>query len=118
MRHDGQPDDRHLRVSCPWAFSSGRRGVVRCDRSGEPVHVGVCLVSCRGRRPPRPAESPTAPPEFARRRLAICMECDEFNGNICERGGGCRCSFHKNLRDAAGACPLPEPKWLPHEEKT
>ena len=62
-------------------------------------------------RPVRPsASAPLAPAAvkdslFAS-RMAVCAQCDEYNGNICELLGGCWQSFRAFLADGRSRCPL------------
>lgn len=103
-------DHRAQLLKCPHAQADSP-GVVRCLRDRRRVHVGVCLRGC----PPPAAvvaaagSTATSPPggegELTRQRMGECGRCNEYNGNICELRGGCRCSFGKFLADPANRCP-------------
>jgi hypothetical protein len=55
-----------------------------------------------------PAALTAAAPDLAAERLIICRQCDEWNGNVCERQfprGKCLDGYMKWLMDPSNACP-------------
>ena len=40
-------------------------------------------------------------------RLAVCRQCDDYNGATCERLGGCLAGWEERLAAATGRCPHP-----------
>ena len=41
-------------------------------------------------------------------RLAVCRQCDDYNGATCERLGGCLAGWEALLAAATGRCPHPD----------
>ncbi len=104
MQRDRDIDHRAQLVTCPHA-QPGAAGAVRCARYGRVVHVGVCLRGCPPPASAALAIAAVAHEELSRQRMWECSQCDEYNGNICELRGGCRCSFGKFAADPASRCP-------------
>lgn len=87
----------------------------RCDHRRVGVGLSVCGLDGRptsGRRECPLADPPTRPREplpepdltHIAARLAVCRECDEYNGAQCERIGGCLSRWRGALE--RGTCPL------------
>ncbi|MFB3893594.1 MAG: hypothetical protein ACE15C_16395 [Phycisphaerae bacterium] len=87
-------DDEHLNLSADgWAS-------IVAAMVAAPRPIPQALAS------PQPAVSAPVVAAEGQRRLAVCMACREFNGNLCELAfpqGCCPCTWGGFL--ATGSCP-------------